>query len=198
MCFLKKHFHYLQMSCVALLSLKISIYEYGIIFQRQSVSAGHDVFAAVAKSRLWLKAKRKFTVALARLWQWASIMSRPPQLSLVKFTLRQNRKCETRVWIDSASHSRTFLLFTDKYLATVALACSLARHFGYFFFCFVIMGKTFDSLPEPKAWGLAQSHEQSCTCWGACSSHVFTTQTFSSQYLHSSLFDGILVESATW
>lgn len=37
----KKHFHYLQMSCVALLSFKISIYEYVIIFHCQSVSVGH-------------------------------------------------------------------------------------------------------------------------------------------------------------
>lgn len=57
MCFLKQHFHYLEMSCVALLSFKISIYEYGIIFQHQSVSAGRDVFAALAKSRLSLKVK---------------------------------------------------------------------------------------------------------------------------------------------
>lgn len=194
MCFLKKHFHYLQMSCVALLSFKISIYEYGIIFLpggRVCCSAKESL---VTESKVKVPSCSHPSLTMSR----DELLTSRPRLLVVEFVLWWNQKSEAISELQPLTR-RPFLLIGDKYLLTVALACKLGSAPRLFFFCFVIMGNTFDSLPELNAWGLAQSHERRSprAAPAEVSAPLATTEAFLIVYLPLLFSDGILVTPET-
>lgn len=130
MCFPKKHFHYLQMSCVALLSFKISIYEYGIIFAAPE---------CVCWARRACRSSKESPVSESKV-KSSQLLSLDFDNELLLHL--DHRNCQVHATTKTGNVKpmyelkllarRTFLLIADKYLATVAL--TLLAGSALFFF----------------------------------------------------------------